>query len=57
MLKRLKNPIFLMALASITYTILSKLGVKLTTDEFKIYVDLLSYILLGAGVYTSFDKK
>lgn len=46
-----------MALASVVYTILTKFEIKLTADEFKIYIDLISYLFLGIGVYTSFDKK
>ena len=55
--KRFKNPIFRLALASFVYQIFTKLGIQIDAETFRLCVDILSYILIGAGVYTSFSDE
>lgn len=55
--KRITNPVFLLALASAAYQLLVKYGQAPTFDQWQVYVDLVSYTLIGTGVYKTFDKK
>lgn len=58
--KRLKNPLFLAAIASAVYQVLQKYGQAPDAGTYQMYVDLVSYALLGGGIYSTFgttDKK
>ena len=58
MLDRLKNPYFILALASLVYQILKACGVQLQHDLYQLSVDILSYVFIGVGVYkTDFSKR
>jgi hypothetical protein len=55
--KRLSNPIFLAALAAAGYNALKKAGVEIDLGTYQLYVDLISYAAMGAGIYSSFETK
>ncbi|MGF9893328.1 hypothetical protein ABEX78_32360 [Priestia megaterium] len=55
MVKRLKNPAFLLGAASLVYHLLSQY-IKLDESTFKTAVDLLTYLFIGSGIYTSFHS-
>lgn len=54
---RLKNPLFLAALAGIVYKVLKYCGVEIPQAEFRDIVDLVTWGLIGVGVYSRYDKK
>lgn len=54
MVERLKNPLFLAAIASVIYQIMAKYGVAPTFDEWQLWIDLLTYAIIGTGVYSKF---
>jgi len=56
MINRIKNPLFIMALSGLIYNALKYFGINIPDDEFRTFVDIVSYLLLGAGVYTSYEK-
>lgn len=55
-IKRFKNPVFLVALCGLIYQILQGFGVKIDQLQFKNVVDLVSYIFIGSGIYSSFGN-
>lgn len=57
MLERVKNPIFIAAAASLIYQGLAKYGVAPTFDQYQMFVDLATYLLIGVGVYNQFQPK
>lgn len=57
MLERVKNPVFIAAAASLLYQVLSKYGLAPTLMQYQLFIDLLSYLLIGAGVYSQFDAN
>lgn len=52
MLERIKKPWVIMGIASILYNVLEMNGVKIPQDQFRLIIDLLSYLILGIAVYT-----
>jgi uncharacterized membrane protein len=56
LIKRFKNPLFLVALAGLIYQVLQGFGVKIDQLQFKSVVDLISYVLIGSGIYSSFGN-
>lgn len=56
MKKRVKNPIFLLAVSGLVYQALPLIGVHLPENTFRTLIDCVSYVLIGTGVYSSFDK-
>lgn len=57
MLERMKNPLFIAAAASLVYQVLEKYGYAPTFDDYQMAVDLVSYLLIGVGVYSQFTPK
>lgn len=53
MKKRLKNPAFLLAVASILYKVISEYW-NIDLEEYKMYVDLIAYVFMGWGIYSVF---
>ncbi|WP_336786547.1 hypothetical protein [Paenibacillus sp. MMO-177] len=56
LIKRLKNPLFLAALASGLYQLLVRYNVAPDAGTYQLYVDLVNYVLLGAGIYSTFGN-
>jgi hypothetical protein len=60
-MKRLKNPLFLAAMAAAVYQVLQKYEVAPDMGTWQLWVDLISYAVLGFGIYSTFetaeDKK
>lgn len=54
--KRLSNRTFLLALTGLLYQVIST-KYKIAPSEFQLYVDIVTYVLIGGGIYSSFDKK
>ena len=57
MKKRLRNPIFIIALVGVVYQLCQKYGVNIDENLLKDIVDILSYLFIGVGVYSTFDKE
>lgn len=57
MLERIKNPLFIAAVASLLYQLLSKYGVAPTFEQYQLVVDLITYTFIGVGVYNQFKPK
>lgn len=55
--KRFTNVIFVAALSGFAYQILQNLGVTIDQGLWKQGVDLLSFVLIGTGIYSSFEEK
>lgn len=55
--KRLKDPVFLAALTSVVYQVLVKYGKAPTLEEWQMWVDLVTYVVIGVGVFHSFEPK
>lgn len=53
--KRIKNPIFLLALASFIYKLTNAIGIEIDYELFMEFVDIITWLFLGLGVYKSFD--
>lgn len=56
LIKRLKNPLFLAALAAGLYQLLVKYNVAPDAGTYQLYVDLVTYALLGGGIYSTFSS-
>lgn len=54
--KRLTNPLFLAAVASIVYQALQKNGVAPDAGSYQLYVDLACYALGLGGIYSTFNS-
>lgn len=54
MKKRLTNPAFILAVASLAYQVLAKYGVAPDAGTYQAAVDILSYVVIGAGIYKTF---
>lgn len=54
--KRLKNPVFLAAFAGFTYQILKNYGIAPSEDMWLAGFDLLTYALIGTGIYSSYGE-
>jgi hypothetical protein len=57
MKKRLANKVFIGAAAAFIYQVLQKYGVAPEAGLYQTGIDIISYILIGAGVYSSFNEK
>ncbi|RJQ33190.1 MAG: hypothetical protein C4562_01085 [Actinobacteria bacterium] len=55
--KRMGNPIFIGAAAAFTYKVLQANGITIDAGTWQQGVDLLAYLAIGAGIYSSFDAK
>jgi hypothetical protein len=55
--KRLTNPLFLAAIASILYQALQKNGQAPDFGTYQLYIDLVCYALGLGGIYSTFDSK
>jgi hypothetical protein len=56
-IKRLESPIFILALASVVYQILIKLGIIVDQTLYQNIIDIVTYALIGSGIYKSFGDK
>ncbi|SDC86591.1 hypothetical protein SAMN05428987_3095 [Paenibacillus sp. CF095] len=56
MKKRLTNPLFIAAAVGLAYQVLEKYGVAPDFGTWQIGVDLVTYALIGSGVYSTFKK-
>lgn len=54
---RFKNPVFIMALVAFLYQVLRNFNIDIDEDLLYQGVDLLSYILIGTGIYKSFGMQ
>ncbi|UHA74451.1 hypothetical protein [Paenibacillus sp. 481] len=52
---RFKNKYFILALSGFIYQLLSEWGVAPAVGIYQLGVDLLSYSLIGIGIYSTFD--
>lgn len=57
MLERIKKPWIIVGIAMIIYNALKQAGIEIPQDDFRFYVDILSYIILGYAVYTDHGTK
>jgi soluble cytochrome b562 len=57
LVERLKNPIFVLAAASFTYKVLDVYHVAPELTLYQSGVDLLTWVLIGTGVYSTFGKN
>ncbi|MFD2702803.1 hypothetical protein ACFSVM_20390 [Paenibacillus shunpengii] len=56
MKERVKNPMFVAAVVSFVYQILANNGVAPDMGMWQLGVDLLTYSLMGFGIYSTFNK-
>ncbi|MGW8957856.1 hypothetical protein [Paenibacillus sp. NPDC055715] len=56
MKQRLTNPLFITAAVGLAYQVLEKYGVAPDFGTWQIGVDIVSYAVIGTGVYSSFKK-
>ncbi|MCM3784301.1 hypothetical protein M3231_15060 [Neobacillus mesonae] len=54
---RIKNPVFVAAIVSFVYQILEKSGVAPEMGMWQLGVDLITFSLLGFGIYSTFGKS
>jgi hypothetical protein len=52
-LERVKNPIFLFAFFAFVYQALNHYGVQVELGTYQQAVDILTYVVLGFGVYST----
>jgi hypothetical protein len=57
MKKRLANPVFLLAVAGLLYQFVTRYMPNLQYDTFKLIVDTVTYIVIGTGIYSTFEVK
>lgn len=50
-IKRLKDPVVLLALAGLSYKVLGDAGIKMDIGTYRQYVDVVAYVVLGYGIY------
>lgn len=53
---RLKNPIFIAAAAALIYQVLQRYGIAPERADYNAAVDLITYIAIGAGIYSTFGQ-
>lgn len=53
---RFQNPIFLLAFFAFVYQVLVKSGVIVDLDFYQNAVNILCYVLMGAGIYHDYGK-
>lgn len=63
-LTRVKNPLFLLAITGFIYTVYTRLAEAngwptIEPGDFQLAVDLIAYLFIGTGVYSTFgvNKK
>lgn len=56
MLSRLKNKVFLTAVAGLLFQFVSK-AYNVEYGEFQLWVDLISFLVIGSGIYSTFGEK
>lgn len=54
MKKRLLNPVFIAALAGLAYQLLVKYGVAPDAGTYQAAVDIVTYAVIGVGIYKTF---
>ena len=52
---RFKNPYFVMAVAAFLYQVLMQFDIHVDAELYRNGVDLLSYALIGTGIYKTFN--
>ncbi|WP_404303596.1 hypothetical protein [Paenibacillus sp. DP01] len=57
MKQRLTNPLFIAAVVGLAYQVLEKYGVAPDFGTWQIGVDIVSYALIGTGVYSTFKAE
>ncbi|MGF2618439.1 hypothetical protein FZC84_21280 [Rossellomorea vietnamensis] len=57
MKERLRNPVFILAIASLVYQLLGQLNIQIEQSLFEQIVDVLCYGFIGFGVYSTFQSK
>ncbi|MGP0579210.1 hypothetical protein ACTP13_19685 [Paenibacillus peoriae] len=57
MKQRLTNPLFIAAVVGLAYQVLEKHGVAPDFGTWQIGVDIVSYALIGTGVYSTFKTE
>lgn len=57
MKKRLLNPVFIAALAGLAYQLLVKYGVAPEVGTYQAAVDIVTYALIGVGIYKTFPVE
>ncbi|AIQ13621.1 hypothetical protein [Paenibacillus durus] len=57
MKKRLLNPVFIAAVAGLTYQLLVKYGVAPEAGVYQSAVDIVTYALIGVGIYKTFPAE
>jgi hypothetical protein len=57
MKQRLTNPLFIAAVVGLAYQILEKYRVAPDFGTWQIGVDIVSYALIGTGVYSTFKAE
>ena len=55
MIKRLKNPKFILALAGLVYIILRNNNIMIEETTYRTAADIISFIATGIGVYSNFE--
>lgn len=56
MKKRFKNKLFLLAFAGLLYQVLHSLHIDIAPATYQTAVDLISYLLMGVGIYHTFES-
>lgn len=59
MLERLKSPWFILALSGLLYKVLDLYipNFAVSDEDWKIIIDLIAYLFIGVGVYSSHQPK
>jgi Small integral membrane protein len=57
LLIRLKNPVFLLALAGLIYQFLPTVGITIDMGTYQTLVDVISYAFIGIGVYSNLGDE
>ena len=55
MKERFKNPYFIMAITAFLYQVLMQFDINVDAQLYKDAVDILSYALIGTGIYKTFS--
>jgi hypothetical protein len=55
--RRLKNPYFILAGASLIYKVLESFHIAPDIQVYQSFIDLATYIFIGVGIYHTFDAK
>lgn len=57
MKKRVLNPVFIAAVASLAYQLLAKYGAAPEAGVFQAAVDIVTYAVIGVGIYKTFPAS